>query len=61
MALCHFTAFAQAEASKWYFGTNAGIDFSSGGPIVLTDGQLSTDEGCATISENNGDLLFYTD
>ena len=59
--LVHFSISAQAEASKWYFGINAGLDFSSENPIALTNGELVTDEGCATISENNGDLLFYTD
>ena len=61
MVLVNFSISAQAEASKWYFGINAGLDFSSGNPIALTNGELVTDEGCATISENNGDLLFYTD
>ncbi len=56
-------AFAQAqrEAAVWYFGYNAGVDFNSGTPTVLTNGELSTDEGCATISDANGNLLFYTD
>ncbi len=52
---------AQQEAAVWYFGYNAGVDFNSGAPTVLTDGELSTDEGCATISDTNGNLLFYTD
>ena len=49
------------EGNIWYFGQNAGLDFNSGNPVALTDGQLNTDEGCATISDKNGDLLFYTD
>ena len=52
---------AQNEGNIWYFGENAGLDFNSGVPVALTDGQLNTLEGCATISDNNGDLLFYTD
>ena len=52
---------AQLEASIWYFGDRAGLDFRSGAPVALTDGALSTNEGCATISDDNGNLLFYTD
>lgn len=52
---------AQKEANIWYFGENAGLDFNSGSPIALTNGQLNTDEGSATISDKNGNLLFYTD
>ena len=53
--------FSQKEAAIWYFGQNAGLDFNSGAPVVLTDGQLDTFEGCATISDYLGNLLFYTD
>lgn len=56
----HF-AFGQLQGSIWYFGKNAGIDFRSGKPVVLEDGQLSTTEGCAAISDSTGLLLFYTD
>ncbi len=54
-------AFSQNETNIWYFGLNAGLDFNSGTPIPLLDGQLNTTEGCATISDTNGNLLFYTD
>ncbi|MFS4469618.1 T9SS type B sorting domain-containing protein [Maribacter sp. 2210JD10-5] len=53
--------FAQKEAAIWYFGKNAGLDFNSGTPIALTDSAMYTDEGCATVSDSNGNLLFYTD
>ena len=53
--------FSQKEAANWYFGVRAGLDFNSGSPITLTDGQLNTAEGCTTISDKNGNLLFYTD
>ena len=49
------------EGNIWYFGENAGIDFNSSSAVAITDGQLNTGEGCATICDNNGDLLFYTD
>lgn len=51
---------AQKEANIWYFGRNAGLDFNSGSPVFLHNGQLNTLEGCATISDVNGNLLFYT-
>ena len=52
---------AQKEAAIWYFGQNAGVDFNSGTPVALTDGALNTWEGCSTISDSNGSLLFYSD
>lgn len=52
---------AQNEANIWYFGQNAGLDFNSGTPTPLLDGALSTGEGCATLSDTSGNLLFYTD
>ena len=53
--------YAQGEANIWYFGDRAGLDFNSGTPVALTNGKLTTYEGCATISNNSGQLLFYTD
>jgi len=52
---------AQNQANIWYFGHNAGLDFNGGDPVALNDGALFTDEGVATISDYNGNLLFYTD
>jgi len=52
---------AQNEGNIWCFGHGAGIDFNSGSPVPISDGQLNTEEGCASISDENGDLLFYTD
>lgn len=56
-----FFASAQKEANIWYFGEYAGLDFNSGNPVALLNGQLNTLEGCATISDKDGSLLFYTD
>ena len=52
---------AQKEGTIWYFGDKAGVDFNSGSPVALTDGQMNTFEGCATICDPSGSLLFYTD
>lgn len=58
-----FTSNAQRQASIWYFGDRAGLSFQTENqlPVALTNGALSTFEGCATISDEQGNLLFYTD
>ncbi|OWY19140.1 hypothetical protein C7N43_01755 [Sphingobacteriales bacterium UPWRP_1] len=53
-------AFAQKETNNWYFGEFAGLDFNPGAPVALTNGALNTNEGCASISDAAGQLLFYT-
>ena len=55
------TLSAQHEFDNWYFGQNAGVSFVSGVPVNLTGGQISTNEGCSSISDGAGNLLFYTD
>ena len=57
----YFHTLAQPQTNHWYFGRNAGLDFSSGSPSIATGGQTFTDEGVASISDNNGNLLFYTE
>ncbi len=61
LAVLTYNAAAQKEANIWYFGTKAGLDFNSGSPVVLEDGSINTLEGCASIADSNGRLLFYTD
>ena len=56
-----FLLFAQRETATWYFGNGAGLDFNSGSPVVLNDSAMNTVEGCSTISDSDGNLLFYTD
>ncbi|WP_426095138.1 T9SS type B sorting domain-containing protein [Flavobacterium sp. DSR2-3-3] len=55
------STYGQGEANIWYFGERAGLDFNNGTPVALTNGKLNTYEGCATISNSAGQLLFYTD
>ncbi len=61
LILLSIPSFAQREAAMWYFGDHAGLDFNSGSPVAVTNGQLNTAEGCTSISDKNGNLLFYTD
>ena len=52
---------AQKETWHWYFGGQAGIDFTSGSPIADTNGKMTALEGVSSISDTSGNLLFYTD
>ncbi|MCK0178545.1 T9SS type B sorting domain-containing protein [Flavobacteriaceae bacterium S0862] len=54
--------FSQNEANNWFFGENMGLRFNrnSARPVVQ-QGSLNTLEGCASISDANGRLLFYSD
>lgn len=54
-------AFSQNEANIWYFGDHAGLDFNSGYPVPLTNSAMWQAEGVASISDSQGNLLFYTD
>ncbi|MFL9844320.1 T9SS type B sorting domain-containing protein [Flavobacterium rhizosphaerae] len=55
-------AIAQKEANNWFFGKNAGIHFLDDGSVEpLPGGQMVTNEGCSSISDEEGNLLFYTD
>jgi len=56
-----FSLTAQKEANYWFFGEFAGLDFSNGSPVAITNGALSTMEGCSSISSPTGTLQFYTD
>lgn len=55
-----FCMAAQQQGDIWYFGERVGLDFSSGAPVLLTDGAILTFEGCASYSDAAGNLLFYT-
>lgn len=59
--VCSAFAKAQLQSAFWYFGVNGGIDFNSGAAVPDPFGQLLTGEGCATVSDATGNLLFYTD
>lgn len=61
LLLAASSTYAQKQANYWYFGEYAGLNFGMGVPVALTDGALTTGEGCSSISSAAGALQFYTD
>ncbi|MFL5764780.1 MAG: T9SS type A sorting domain-containing protein [Bacteroidia bacterium] len=56
-----FTAsFAQKECNRWYFGFGAGLDFTSGSPVVVSGPMPYTSEGCTSVCDASGKLRFFT-
>lgn len=53
-------ASAQAQAKNWLFGNAVGLVFNTSS-ISLTSGAITTTLGCSSISDNQGNLLFYSD
>ena len=51
--------FAQ-QANVWHFGYKAGLDFNGVNPVAISS-SINTDEGCASICDQSGNPLFYTD
>ncbi len=51
---------AQKQFNNWYFGIQVGLNFNTNPPQVLTNGRGNSIEGCAAISDRNGNLLFYS-
>ena len=56
-----YSCFGQKEHNIWYFGCEAGVSFNTQTPTALADGMICTNEGCSSICNSNGQLLFYTD
>ncbi|MBN2682945.1 MAG: hypothetical protein JXR58_10590 [Bacteroidales bacterium] len=56
----------QKQGNIWYFGNMAGVNFNDNPPTALFDGQTYLtsfsphNEGCSTISDSAGNLLFYS-
>jgi len=46
---------------NWVFGNNSWLDFTSSPPTPISGAAITTWEGCASISDSAGNLLFYTD
>lgn len=52
--------FSQNEHNVWYFGCGAGINFNGVTPQLLTDSPMCAEEGVSSISDSQGNLLFYS-
>ena len=48
------------RTNNWFFGRNAGLSFNTGTPVALTGGITSEVNTTAVISDEEGNLLFYT-
>ncbi len=54
--------FAQKRANFWQFGNGAGFDFSSGTAVAIASSlPFDAEEGTSSISDESGNLLFYSD
>ncbi len=53
--------FSQKEANNWYFGNYAALNFSTTPPAILANSSMTVVEGCTSISDSAGSLMFYTD
>jgi len=62
IALCLSLASAGQSSFTWYFGTQAGIRFTSGGATLPAAGSYMTaGEGSTVASDTAGVILFYSD
>lgn len=51
---------SQTPPTKWLFGARAGLDFNSVPPVALLGSSMNAGESSGSISDVNGNLLFYT-
>jgi gliding motility-associated-like protein len=50
---------AQGENNIWHFGQKMGINFNQN-PPQLFESNISTTEGCSSVSDASGNILFYS-
>lgn len=62
MLIFSISSFAQNQSNNWLFSNFAALDFNTGSPVTFDAyGSIETWEGSASISDINGELLFFTD
>ncbi len=55
-----YAGYSQKETCNWYFGSQSAVSFCTGAPVNMGGSSMIQMEGCASVSDANGDLLFYT-
>jgi len=61
LVLSSFFGFSQGEKNNWLFGDLAGIQFANNQYVgTLPQSAMQAVEGCASMSDADGNLLFYT-
>jgi hypothetical protein len=58
--LFSLSSFGQKYGHVWEFGNQAGINFNYCEPVPILEGMNAGFEGCASICDSTGQLLFYT-
>ncbi len=60
--LAYAKTYSQKEAYNWNFGIGAALTFNTSDiePVFVPNSKLSNWEGCTTMSDENGNLLFYS-
>ena len=59
ICLCQI-AIAQKEFNNWFFGSHSALNFGTGSPVFAAGSSMVSQEGCSSISDKQGNLLFYT-
>ena len=59
--ICFFVSLcnAQLQNSKWYFGANAGLDFATSPPTLITNTNVNTSGGMSSISNAAGNQAYH--
>jgi gliding motility-associated-like protein len=57
---CRAQTIMGKEWNNWYFGNKTAITFNTSPPSVIESSEMFASEGCASISDRSGNLLFYT-
>jgi gliding motility-associated-like protein len=56
----HGFIYTQNQTNHWNFGNKAALNFNNGIVNIMSDSEMDTPAGSASISDTQGNLLFYT-